>query len=381
MPSQKQQDIKSAHLVEIYQSLEDELLKLIVKRLKTKDFDSLQSDQIMDWYFQKLNELGSLDWQTVRKLVEEAATLSEKQLSSIIKQDGYEIASEGNRQVANLMNRAEVQWTDLDQILNQLFDSTWLELDNYVNQTLLTTNFQVNPIAQAYTDILNNTVARVVSGLETPDKAFKRAVIDLYSRGIKSGLVDKGGNQWSLERYVRMVVDSTYHHVNNDLRLSRMAEYDCYTAYMSTKAAAREACAPIQGHIVLMFPREEAPPELQHFPSVYDYGWREPSGCGGIHCHHRWTPCLPDMDFSKYAKPPSIAEASKNAEIVAKQRRLETSIRQAKRSLKATELVGTTDEIERYKSLVQDRQAALRQYISDNDTLLYRDYSREQVYS
>ena len=381
MPSQKQQDIKSAHLVEIYQSLEDELLKLIIKRLKTKDFDSLQSDQIMDWYFQKLNELGSLDWQTVRKLVEEAATLSEKQLSSIIKQDGYEIASEGNRQVANLMNRAEVPWSDLDQILNQLFDSTWLELDNYVNQTLLTTNFQVNPIAQAYTDILNKTVARVVSGLETPEKAFKRAVIDLYTRGIKSGLVDKGGNQWSLERYVRMVVDSTYHHVNNDLRLSRMAEYDCYTAYMSTKTAAREACAPIQGRIVLMFPRKEAPPELQHFPSVYDYGWREPSGCGGIHCHHRWTPCLPDMDIGEYSKPPSIAEASKNAEIVAKQRRLETSIRQAKRSLKAIELVGTSDEIERYKSLVRDRQAALRQLIRDNDKLLHRDYSREQVYS
>src|SRR5699024_3394992 len=105
--------------------------------------------------------------------------------------------------------------------------STWLDIENYVNQTLLSTNFEDNGVAKAYTDILNKTLARVTTGLETPQNAFKRAVKELVQSGIKTGLKDKGGHDWSLERYVRMVVDSTNHHVNNDLRLSRMAEYDC----------------------------------------------------------------------------------------------------------------------------------------------------------
>lgn len=381
MAKQSQQDIKSAYLVDLYQHLEDEIIKLIVKRLNTKDFENLQSDEVLNWYFQKLNELGSLDWDTVQKLVSQTSKLSKKQLASLIKEDGYQIASDENRRLANLMNRAEKPWSDLDQILNQLFDSTWLDIENYVNQTLLSTNFEDNGVAKAYTDILNKTLARVTTGLETPQNAFKRAVKELVQSGIKTGLKDKGGHDWSLERYVRMVVDSTNHHVNNDLRLSRMAEYDCYTAYMSTKAAAREACAPIQGRIVLMFPTNQVPAELRHLPSVFDYGWREPSGCGGIHCHHRWTPCLPDMDISKYPKPPSEKEAIKNAELVAKQRRLETSIRQAKKMLKSAELVGTEEEVDHYKQLIRKRQASLRQYINDNDKLLHRDYSREQVYS
>lgn len=381
MAKQSQQDIKSAYLVDLYQHLEDEIIKLIVKRLNTKDLESLQSDEVLNWYFQKLNELGSLDWETVQKLVNQTSKLSKKQLASLIKEDGYKIVSDENRRLANLMNRAEKPWSDLDQILNQLFDSTWLDIENYVNQTLLSTNFEDNGVAKAYTDILNKTLARVTTGLETPQNAFKRAVKELVQSGIKTGLKDKGGHDWSLERYVRMVVDSTNHHVNNDLRLSRMAEYHCYTAYMSTKAAAREACAPIQGHIVLMFPVNQVPAELRHLPSVFDYGWREPSGCGGIHCHHRWTPCLPDMDISKYPKPPSEKEAIKNAEIVAKQRRLETSIRQAKKMRNASELVGTAEEVAHFDELIRNRQAALRQFIRDNDKLLHRDYSREQVYS
>lgn len=381
MVKQSQQDIKSAYLVDLYQHLEDEIIKLIVKRLNTKDLESLQSDEVLNWYFQKLNELGSLDWDTVQKLVSQTSKLSKKQLASLIKEDGYQIASDENRRLANLMNRAEKPWSDLDQILNQLFDSTWLDIENYVNQTLLSTNFEDNGVAKAYTDILNKTLARVTTGLETPQNAFKRAVKELVQSGIKTGLKDKGGHDWSLERYVRMVVDSTNHHVNNDLRLSRMAEYDCYTAYMSTKAAAREACAPIQGHVVLMFPVNQVPAELRYLPSVFDYGWREPSGCGGINCHHRWTPCLPDMDISQYPKPPNEKEAIKNAELVAKQRRLETSIRQAKKMLKSAELVGTEEEVNHFQQLIRKRQASLRQYISDNDKLLHRDYSREQVYS
>ena len=79
--------------------------------------------------------------------------------------------------------------------------------------------------------------------------------------------------------------------------------------------------------------------------------------------------------------PVSPEVAQQNAKIIAKQRRLERSIRMAKKTLKASEWIGYQEDIEHFKSIVRARQAVLRQFIEDNKTLLHRSYDREQVYS
>ena len=129
-----------------------------------------------------------------------------------------------------------------------------------------------------------------------------------------------------------------------------------------------------------MVPKAQAPAEYRHLPSVYDYGWKTPSGCNGINCNHRWYSQLP-MEDTGMTDPVNPEIAQQNAKIVAKQRRLEQSIRMAKKSLKASEWLGDQEDIEHFKSIVRARQAVLRQFIEDNKNLLHRSYDREQVYS
>ena len=375
----RQLDIKGAYIQDAYAALESEILKMLIKSLKTKTSVELDGDTAWQWQLDKMNQLGMMNMQTVAELTKQAANVSRKQLEEMILRDGYQIGTEANQEFANLMNVDVKPWTNLDQILNGYLDSQWLDLDNHVNQTLISTNYN-SPIGKAYQQVLNDTVAKVITGIQTPNKAFYSSVYAMVDKGLETDFIDKGGNPWSVERYVRTVIKSTTQRVFNDLRLERSKEYGIVTALVSTHAAAREQCSHIQGGWVLMVPTAEAPEELQYIKSIYDYGYGTPSGTRGINCSHRFYPAVPGVNKNNMPEPPTPEEAQANAEIVAKQRRLEVAVRKAKQSLSAAETLGDKEGIERFSQLIRKRQGAIRELISKNESLLHRDYSREFVH-
>lgn len=375
-----QVDLKSAYILDAYEALEQSLVEMLIKRLNSKTTAQLSADTVFQWQLEKMQQLRMMNDATIKKLVEQTSGIAKKELKDLITKQGYDFNKESNKDLANLIGSPVKEWNDLDLILNQYFDSQWLDLDNHVNQTLIDTNYTYNPLSKAYQQVLNDAVARTLTGFETPERAFKSAIYAMVEKGIDSSFIDKGGREWSLERYVRTVIKSTTQRVYNDLRTERgINEYGIVTALMSSHSAARDACSQIQGRFVLMVPTKEAPEEYQHLPSVYDYGWKEPAGCNGINCNHRWYSMLP-MESTGIPKPPSPEEAQANAKIVAKQRRMEVAIRTSKKQLRAAELLDDQEGIEHFKGLIRQRQGALRQLIDDND-ILHRSYGREAVYS
>lgn len=377
----KQLDIQGAYIQDAYMALEEELMEMLIKRLDANTYVELSEDTVFQWQLEKMQQLGMMNFETIDELVSQTADTTKEQLNRLVNDMGYQVGIEANKEFANLMGVSEKPWNELDQVLNQYFNSQWLDLDNHINQTLISTNYKFNPLAQMYQQVLNDTVAKTLAGFQTPQKAFRSSIYEMVDKGIMSSFKDVSGREWSLERYTRMVIKTTTNSVYNDLRLERGHEYDIVTALMSSHAAAREACAPIQGDWVLTVKTEDAPREFQSIPSIYDYGYGKPDGTRGINCSHRFYIGIPGVNKNNMPKPPSVEEAQKNAEIVAKQRRLEVSIRKAKKSLNAAKTLDNKEDIEHFGSLVRNRQATLRQFISDNDKLLHRDYSREQVYS
>lgn len=375
----KQVDIKSAYIQDAYMTLEQSLMELLIKRLNAKTSTELSEDTVFQWQLEKMQQLRMMNHETIETLVNQTTGVTKKELNELITKQGYDFNLEANRELANLTGGPIAEWSNLDQVLNQYFDSQWLDLENHVNQTLISTNYQYNPVARAYQQVLNDVVTKTLTGFQTPEQAFKSAIYSMVEKGISSSFIDKGGHEWSLERYVRTVIKSTTRNVYNDLRTERaINEYGIVTALMSSHSAARDACSQIQGRFVLMVPTKEAPEEYQHLPSVYDYGWKEPAGCNGINCNHRWYSMLP-MESTGIPKPPSPEEAQANAKIVAKQRRMEVAIRNAKKQLNAAKVLDDEEGMKHFRQLVRQRQGALRQLIDDNSELLHRDYSREFV--
>ena len=219
----RQLDIKGAYIQDAYAALESEIMKMLIKSLKTKTSVELDGDTVWQWQLEKTNQLGMMNMQTVAELTKQAANVSRKQLEEMILRDGYQIGTEANQEFANLMNVDVKPWTNIDQILNGYMDSQWLDLDNHVNQTLISTNYG-GTIAKSYQQVLNDTVAKVTTGFQTPNKAFYSSVYAMVDKGLETDFIDKGGNPWSVERYVRTVIKSTTQRVFNDLRLERSKE-------------------------------------------------------------------------------------------------------------------------------------------------------------
>src|SRR5690625_3255553 len=126
---------------------------------------------------------------------------------------------------------------------------TFRELDNYVNQTLITTNYGEGTVTRMYRRIVEETTGKVFSGLKTTNQAIAETVVEWSRRGISTAFVDRGGNIWNLERYAETVIRSTVNRTYNDMRMSRMDDYDIDLVLVSALPDPREICSHIQGKV------------------------------------------------------------------------------------------------------------------------------------
>lgn len=229
---------------------------------------------------------------------------------------------------------------------------------------------------RVYQDIINQTVLEVQTGLKTPDRALKNNIYKWRDNGIKTNLVDKAGHNWSLEGYTRTVIRTTTSRTYNDLRIQSMKDFDSVLATMSSHPASRLACAPIQGKIVNIVPRESARYDPK-YPSIYDHGYGKPSGCFGINCGHKLYPYIKGVshNFQKQYDPKEAIEKQK---IQQKQRYYERNIRRLKYDLDLAKRQNDVESIRKFSQGIRGYQTKLRQIVKDND-FLTRQYDREQI--
>ncbi len=357
-----------------YAKLEQDIF---VKLIELISIDTLNQDNGVSWQLEQLSKMDMLHKDVVG-MVSEVTGIAEEQIVDLIQMSGQQIVVEVDQELQSVLKKKVKITPESQEIIDSIMNQTFRDLNNSVNQTLLTTNYQSNGVMRTYQEIVKQTMLEVSTGLKTPEQAFKQTVYNWVDQGIKTSLVDKGGHHWSLETYARMVINSTGHRVFNDLRLKRMEDYGLTTAVMSSHPAARQECAPIQGGIVNIKQRG-APNYDNRYPSIYDYGYGEPQGTQGINCSHTLTPFDPDTMTNPYRQY-DVDEAMRKSNEQAKQRQLERSIRNNKKKLGAAKALGDEDGALKYKELVNNQQAKMREYLSDKP-YLGRDYTREQVTS
>ena len=377
----KQLEIEAAYVQDAYMAMEDEVMKMLVRQLNKPTKTRLTEDNAFRWKIEKMQQLNLLNQQSLQQLVNETSQYSCNQLRKIIVDMGFEVVSDLDKNLSKQTGKEPPPRTEIDNVMESYFNQQWRDLDNHVNQTLIDTNYPNNPLAKMYQRVLNDTVAKIIGGAKTPQQALRESIYAMVEKGAMTTFVDKAGREWSLERYVRMVLKATTHRVYQDLRLKRGLEHGIITALMSSHMAARPHCAHIQGGWVLIVRTEDAPEELRHIPSIYDHGYGEPDGTQGINCRHRLYIQIYDPDLDIHMKQYDPKQAIDNADLVAKQRRMEVAIRRAKRQMNAAVSLDEKEDIQHFKQLIRKRQGALRVLIDEHNQLLRRDYSREQVYT
>lgn len=359
----------SQRIGDIYVELEGTIFESIAKRLAVNP--ELAGDYVGMWQVQKLQELQALNTETIEMLAETTGVAREAILALFEEIIGGTISDVDNELEAIGLNALGTP-SNLQELLNSYVEQVFEELDNLVNQTLITTAVGTGTVAIAYRNIVERTTAQVLAGNMTINQAMTQTVIDFRQQGLKSGFRDRSGRQWSVEPYVNTVIRSTVNNTYDNLRTSRMQEYGVEFVRVSTHGAARPICARCQGTVLSM----NAVSSDAQYKSVYDFEFRQPRGLRGINCAHILYPFIPELNTNNET-PPTVEYADERYALTQKQRQLERNIRKSKEALRLAETTGDTTAIDKYKKQIRDRQATLRVFISENG--LPRQRNREQI--
>ena len=355
--------------IDIYIALENRLFELIAQRLLAPR--DAAKDYVLQWQIEKARELNILNRETIEALAE-ATGLTVEAITESFMQAGSGIIDTIDEQLKRVSKNRPPKPSNINLIVAAYVNQTFRELDNFVNQTLITTNFGAGTVGRMYTQILNETTAQVLAGNATINKALAETVTKYRQAGLKSGFVDRGGHNWSVEGYVKLVLRTTTNRAYNELRLSRMDDFGVEFVRVSTQRDARPYCSRCQGTVLSVKEVSSDP----RYKTIYDFGYGLPEGLRGINCRHILYPFDPEINVNN-ENPPPPEEAVERFEMTQKQRYYERQIRRAKESLQLAEVIGEEDVINKYKKQIRDRQAKLRDFIEKEDLPRRRD--NEQI--
>lgn len=367
--------LDASRVADIYHQMTIDLFDQVVDRLRERGSASLEDNPYI-WQLEKMSEMGLLNKDNI-KLIARYSGIAEEQLRYVIENEGYKVYKDTKSQLLEALGG------NGNFIANNLIQT---RLANYVNQTTGDIDNLINTtlpksVRKVYQDIVEEAVAKVITGLMNPDKAISTTVMKWAERGFY-GFTDKGGKRWRADAYARTVINSTSWRVYREARMAPAKELGIDTFYYSMKPAAREMCAPIQHQIVTF--GETRVEEGEKIYSLLDYGYGKPGGCQGINCGHTMTPFIPGAnykpDLPDHLKNLTPEEAIENANAQSKQRAIERSIRKSKELLHVANKLEDEDLISKYKGQVKSKQAAMRSYLAQHP-FLHRDYSRERYYS
>ena len=371
----------ASKISDYYQALEGQIFNLIVNALKKGDYKHVNQNDVVMWQAQQLQKIGQLNHETA-KIIAKKDGLSQQAVEDMIKFHGMAITKEIDSQLERLTGKHNGVSNEARMLVSGIAQQTWTDLQNNVNESLVSRNYGQSAVTKAYRQVLTESTTATVTGLMTHKDAVESAMYRIVDKGLPTSLTDKAGRNWSIEGYTRMVVNTTVNRTFNEVRIQRMSDFDMHLALMSSHPSSRPACAPIQGHVVnLVSPSD--PGFDPHYDSIFNHGYGEPSGTQGINCRHILFPYEPDVS-ENHQPQYDPDEAITNGKVVQQQRARERAIRDAKKRLAVAEQLGDDKMISQTKTLLRARQAKLRDFIKETNAgrdtpLLARDYAREKI--
>lgn len=365
--------LRASQVGDIYHQMALDLFDEVIERLLIRGTVSLQENPYI-WQLERMSQMNLLNEKNL-ETISHYSKIAEDQLREVIEGEGFKIYKTTKEQLIDDLGEGEFgDGKHAQELLAGYFVQSYGDITNLINTTL------PHLVTSTYRAIVQEAVAKVVTGLATQDKAVSDTVMKWQEVGFK-GFVDRGGKRWKIDNYARTVIKTTVVRSYREMRTMPADELGIDTFYYSKKTTAREACAPLQHHIVTHGPaREENGIEIL---SLADHGYGTPGGCLGIHCGHILTPFVPGINelpkLGPDVKDITPEQAIKNANEQAKQRALERAIRNTKEKLHVAEKLKDYDLVNKLKNKVRDQQGAMREFLSDKP-YLHRDYARERFY-
>lgn len=365
--------LQASNVADIYHQLALDLFDNVVERVTERGTVYLDKQPYI-WQLEKMQQMHMLNEENL-KLISKYSGVAEEQLRYIVENEGLKLYTDTKQQLLEDLDRGYAGNSNhIQEILADYANQAVGDIHNLINTTLPMS------VIGTYKGIVEQSVARVVTGLSTADKAISDTVMKWQEKGFQ-GFKDRAGRNWKIDNYARTVIKTTTYRTYREMRTRPAEELGIDTFYFSKKASARKSCAPLQHHIVTT--GHARTDHGEHILALSDYGYGRPEGCLGINCGHMLTPFIPGVNYKpnlgEDVDSVSPEQAEENANAEAKLRALERSIRQSKEFLHVAEKLGDSELVDKYKSKVRIQQGAMRNYLKQH-SFLHRDYAREKYY-
>ena len=199
----------ASKISDYYQALEQQIFSLIVDALQKGDYKHVDQADVLMWQAQQLSKINQLNRQVI-KLLSKKNGISQQAIEDMVKFHGMAITDEIDSQLKRLTNKDIGVSNEVNMLVNGIAQQTWTDLQNNVNESLVSRNYGQSAVTKAYRQVLTESTTATVTGLMTHKDAVESAVYRIVDKGLPTNLTDKGGHNWSIEGYTRMAVSYTH---------------------------------------------------------------------------------------------------------------------------------------------------------------------------
>lgn len=358
-------------LIEIYDEIELDITRNILKRLKT--YDSVEGS--LEWYLEKLTELGTFRSDNLKVFKKNKKEI-EKELEKIIE------ASSRQQDYLEILNNyyekglIEINPTDLYQgeAFNNIIDNALKDVSDITD--LIKTK-ALEGANDSYKKILSQAYIETASEVYTYQESIRRALKEYAKEGIQV-VHYTNGKTLSIEAVVRRDVITRTNQLVGDIDLENAKSLGTNLVYVDQHLGARvrtkymkndyEAHAEWQGKVYMIEGSNDK------YPNFFEKtGYKEMLGLKGINCYHGFRAFF---EWEEIPKEINKEKNEKEYELLQKQRAYERKIRRLKRKKE----VSKDFDKEKYKKVCMKLKNTNKEYnsfIDENN--LRRDYSREYV--
>lgn len=365
-------------IVEIYNNIEHDLLLKITEFLTNNEEVTIKNS--LDWYFTKLEEIGSLNNESIR-ILSKYTNISENEIKKALKEAGFGSITKDRLNLLNKKGTTNISWEELlnSKIINNAINTSFTdtqELFKMINTKVLEST------KKTYMDALNQARLEIGTGIYDYNTAITRAIEKMVDNGISGATYQrKDGTTYnmSLESVVRRdMLTAIYQSFNMGSEVnSKVMGAEYYEVSSHLGARLGDGKNPISNHFAWqgkIYKINGSDDEYDNFYEKTGYG--DILGLSGVNCRHKFWAFFPEIDTPSQQEY-NEEENRKKVELQNKQRAYERKIRKMKTNQDIFKQLGGVENYQKWKKKEQEFMPRYNKFLKDND--LHRDYVRERV--
>lgn len=367
-------------IVDIYNNIEHDLLIKIASFFELDENVTVENS--LDWYFQKLQDMGTLNSETI-KIISQYSGISEDAILKALTDAGYGSISEARIDQLTTQGYTKISWDDLrkSKTIMGAIKKSFTELTDTLK--LINTK-AIESTQKAYMDALNQAYLETSTGLYDYNTAIKRAIEKIVDNGIKGasykrrdGTVYSISLEGAVRRDVTTAIYQSFNCGSEEIAKELGAEYYEVSSHLGARLG--DEVHPISNHFGWQGKVYKINGSTNKYPNFYEKtGYGDILGLSGVNCRHKFWSFFPGIDKPSQEKY-DYDENKRIADLQKKQRSYERKLRKIKTKKEIAKQLGDNNEFVKWKDKQKEINTELNRFIKNNK--LKRDYVRERIFN